>query len=83
MSNCITLIASVTEPDMAKWETVGHMHNILASARINNMCIIKDQIQGDDILFKDVDCRMVSAMVMHECTGAKNPHDEDLSLIHI
>lgn len=71
MQNCITLIGDgVTPADIAGWSLVSDMVNVLGTQPIQNLCIVKDQIEGDDLLFEGVDLDCVCAIVIHECSDS-------------
>ena len=70
MSNCISLIAHpVTEAEVICWRCVSDMREVIETQRLKNFCVRRGEYQADECVFEKLDCRIVSAVVLHECSG--------------
>lgn len=73
MANCLTAIAyPIDGLAMSKWRCVSDLMNVLDTQPVVNMCIERDKIIFDDMTFENIDCRLISALVLHECSGSPN-----------
>lgn len=71
MLNCVSLIGdAVTPADLAGWSLVSDLQCVLGTHPIQNLCIVKDMIEGDDMLFEGVCIDDVCAIVIHECSDS-------------
>lgn len=79
MSNCISLIAHpVTEEEVICWRCVTDMREVIETKRLSNFCVRRGEYLADECVFEGLDCRIVSAVVLHECSG--NPISDQLML---
>lgn len=70
MSNCISLIAHpITEADVICWRCVSDMREVIETKRLSNFCVRRGEYLADDCIFEKLDCRIVSSVVLHECSG--------------
>lgn len=71
MQNCVSIIgAPVTAIQLQSWSLVCDMQAVLGTQPIENLCIVRDELNADDLCFPGVCTRDVVAIIVHECSDA-------------
>lgn len=80
--NAISLIAHpITAADISCWRCVSDMREVIETRKLANFCVNGGKYQADPFVVGELDCRIVSALVMHECTA--DPSADSLMMFQV
>lgn len=63
---------------MICWRCVSDMREVIETKRLTKFCVRRGEYHADECVFEKLDCRIVAAVVLHECSG--NPAVDQLML---
>ena len=75
--NALSLIAHpITPADISCWRCVADMREVIETTKLAGFCVNGGKYLADEYLIEGLDCRIVSALVLHEC--AQGPELDNL-----
>jgi hypothetical protein len=77
--NALSLIAHpVTEAEISCWRCVADMREVIDTVKLTEFCVNGGKYLAEEFTIEGLDCRIVSALVLHEC--AQGPTLDNLMM---